>query len=376
MSMGREAENSRFVCKALVLVYDSVSEAFARGISMRDITPTIPLSVEGDSVQSADRFSTRVRRETGGVLRGESVDTVQVNIGLRCNLACRHCHVKSSPKRTEEMDWPTMKLVLDAVRASGAKTLDITGGAPEMNPLFQRFVIGAREMGAHVMVRTNLTIMLEPGYTDLPQFYRDHCVHLVASLPCYLKENVDRQRGLHVFEESVEVIQKLNAVGYGTENDLPLDLVYNPIGPSLPPAQDELEADYRRILLERFGIGFTRLIAITNLPIGRFLHDLRRQGRDEEYFTLLRDSFNAATLSGLMCRHQVHVGHDGTLYDCDFNYALNLPSHPSARRHIRDFDPQLWRRRRIVTGDHCFGCTAGCGSSCGGELVRDNAKCS
>lgn len=332
---------------------------------------TTSLTIEGGALRQdacAAGFNNRVRHETGDDLRGLSIDTVQVNIGLRCNLACRHCHVKSSPKRTEEMDWPTMQMVLDAVRVSGAKTLDITGGAPEMNPLFRRFVSASSATGVDVMVRTNLTIMLKPGYEDLPQFYRDYRTHLIASLPCYLKENVNRQRGLHVFEESIDVIQKLNAVGYGIESDLPLDLVYNPVGPSLPPAQEQLEADYRHILRERFGIRFTRLIAITNLPIGRFLHDLRRLGRDEEYLTLLRDSFNAATLPGLMCRHQLHIGHDGALYDCDFNYALHLSSHLPAARHLRDFTPARWRDRRIVTGDHCFGCTAGCGSSCNGSL--------
>lgn len=323
---------------------------------------SIPLTIEG-----ACGFDGRVVEAAGEPLRGSSIQTIQINIGLRCNLACRHCHVESSPKRTEAMDWPTLEMVLDARRRSGAETIDITGGAPEMNPYFRRFIREAVRAGGRVMVRTNLTIMLEDGYADMPLFYRDNGVHLIASLPCYMQKNVDRQRGLHVFEESVEVIQTLNRVGYGKRHDLPLDLVYNPLGPSLPPPQKQLEDDYRRVLREEFGIEFTRLIAITNLPIGRFQHDLNREGKGERYMQLLRDSFNPSTLDGLMCRHQVHVGHDGSLYDCDFNYALGLGTRPVG--HIRDFDPDRWLSRRIATGEHCYGCTAGCGSSCGGALT-------
>ncbi|MFW6060287.1 MAG: arsenosugar biosynthesis radical SAM (seleno)protein ArsS, partial [Phycisphaeraceae bacterium] len=244
-----------------------------------------------------------------------------------------------------------------------------TGGAPEMNPHFRRFVAAARAQNLHVMVRTNLTILLEPGYKDMPVFFRDHRAHLVASLPCYLEQNVNKQRGLRVYEQSIDVIQRLNGVGYGHSDTLPLDLVYNPLGPLLPPSQDKLEADYRRALDERFGIRFNKLYAIANLPIGRFLHDLRRQGRDGEYFDLLRQAFNPATLDGLMCRDQLHVSYDGTLHDCDFNYALNMPVDETLPRHIRDFDPDLHTRRRITTGGHCFGCTAGDGSSCGGAIT-------
>ncbi len=300
----------------------------------------------------------------GGELRGASIQTVQVNIGLTCNLACHHCHVESSPKRTEQMTRETMLLVLDAAERAGARIIDITGGAPEMIGDFRWFVAEARDRGFRVMVRTNLTILLADGYTDLPEFFRDNRVHLVASLPCYSEKNVDKQRGKHVFTESIEAIGRLNAIGYGIDPDLPLDLVYNPLGPSLPPDQAKLEADYRRELDQRFGIRFTRLITITNMPIGRFLHDLERDGRAEDYGRLLRDSFNPATVEPLMCRHQLHVSYDGTLYDCDFNYALGLSC-----GHIREFDPDSWLNRRIVTGEHCFGCTAGCGSSCGGALV-------
>ncbi len=326
------------------------------------------------TVFGEDDFGRRVVDECGAPLRGATIETVQINIGLRCNLACRHCHVESSPKRTEEMSWETMTHVLEAIRRAGSATLDITGGAPEMNPNFRRLVVAAREIGVDVIVRTNLTIMLEDGHSDEPEFVAAHGVRLIASLPCYLKKNVDRQRGLHVFDESIEVIRRLNDVGYGASDDLPLDLVFNPQGPSLPPPQAQLEADYRDVLRREFGIEFRHLIAITNLPIGRFHHDLERDGRAEAYLQLLRDSFNADTVDRLMCRHQLHVGHDGTLHDCDFNYALAMPSRSEtdgSALHIRDFDPQRWRARRIVTAGHCFGCTAGSGSSCGGAIIGD-----
>ena len=315
-------------------------------------------------------FDARVAGALGAArLTAASIRTVQVNIGLRCNLACHHCHVESGPKRSEVMDWPTMQLVLDAARAARAETLDITGGAPEMHPRFREFAAAAAAMGLRVMVRTNLTILLERGYEDLPEFFRDRQVHLVASLPCYLEPNVDKQRGKGVYGESIEAIRRLNALGYGSHERLALDLVYNPGGPKLPPPQDGLEVDYRRELLSRFGIRFTRLYTITNMAIGRFLHDLRRDGRDGDYLRLLREAFNPATVDGLMCRHQLHVGWDGTLYDCDFNFAIGLPVNPPARGHVTEFTPEAFLARRIATGEHCFGCTAGCGSSCGGALA-------
>jgi len=323
-------------------------------------SPPIDLTIDG---------ATPFDEAVGESLSGLSIDVMQLNIGLTCNLACHHCHVESSPGRDEQMDWPTMQLCLDAARRAGVQTLDLTGGAPEMNPHFRRLVDAAREMDLHVMVRTNLTIMLEPGYTDLPEFFRDRRAHLVASLPCYLEENVDKQRGKHVYTESIEAIRRLNAAGHGREDELPLDLVYNPVGPSLPPGQSELESAYRRQLRDRWGIEFTRLITITNMPIGRFLHDLRRDGRAAAYMQQLREAYNPGTVDGLMCRHQVHVGWDGTLYDCDFNFALALPAEPGGPPHIRHFDPRTFLHRRIATGAHCFGCTAGAGSSCGGTLA-------
>jgi len=325
--------------------------------------------VERGQVPLVDEFQRCVESATGAPLKARAIDTIQVNIGLTCDLACRHCHVESSPKRTEQMDWPTMMLVLRAARRAKAKTLDITGGAPELNPHLRHFITVARCRDLNVIIRTNLTIMLREGFEDFPRFYAENAVHLVASLPCYLPINVDQQRGLHVYEKSIEVIRRLNGVGYGTDQKLPLDLVYNPIGPALPPDQQELEDDYRRELDRRFGIKFTRLIAITNMPIGRFLRDLRRDDQDERYLQVLRESFNPQTVDRLMCRYQVHVSWDGTLHDCDFNYALRMGTMTLRVRHIRDFDPRALIGREIATGPHCFGCTAGHGSSCGGALT-------
>ena len=320
---------------------------------------TIPLTIE-----RATGFDEYV----GGPMHGLNVETVQVNIGLRCNLACHHCHVESSPKREEEMDWRTIIQVLEAGQRAGASTIDITGGAPEMHPHFRSFVNEALARGFAVMVRTNLTIMLHDGYEQMPRFFAERGVHLVASLPCYLPNNVDKQRGRHVYRDSVEVIRRLNAIGYGCEGGPVLDLVYNPLGPSLPPDQAELEQAYREALDREYGLRFNSLYAITNIAIGRFLHDLERDGKAVEYQQLLRDAFNPQTLEGLMCRHQLHVGHDGTMYDCDFNYALGLAVQ-GPQRHVRDFDPARFVQRRIATGEHCFACTAGCGSSCGGALA-------
>ncbi len=302
-------------------------------------------------------------------LRGEDIVTVQVNVGLRCNQSCLHCHLECSPQRPESMDWPTMIAVREAALAAGASRVDITGGAPELHPHLRAFIEDLRQAGLEVQVRTNLTVLLERGQEDTPQFFRDHAVRLVASLPCYLEQNVDAQRGPDVHRQSIEAIRRLNAVGYGVAEGLPLELVYNPAGPSLPPEQAALEQDYRRELRVRYGIEFTRLLTITNMPLGRFEQQLLQDDRAEGYRQLLSESFNPATVPGLMCRHQVSVGWDGTLYDCDFNLALRLPVDPGAPDHIGRFDPAALRGRRIVTGPHCLGCTAGHGSSCAGVII-------
>lgn len=314
-------------------------------------------------------FHHAIAEATGGPLTAASMRTVQVNIGLACNLACLHCHVESGPKRTEAMSRDTMADVLRVVEASGAEVVDITGGAPEMHPDFRWFVDEAQARGARVMVRTNLTILLEDGYTDLPQWFADRRVHLVASLPCYTSGNVDAQRGRGTFDGSIAALRALNAVGYGGREDLPLDLVYNPGGTGLPGPQAALEADYRRRLAADWDLTFTRLLTITNMPIGRFARDLHREGRLGAYLDTLASTFNPATIDGLMCRHQLHVAHDGRLYDCDFNYALGLGADAEGGTHIADVVPETFLRRRVATAAHCFGCTAGAGSSCGGALA-------
>jgi radical SAM/Cys-rich protein len=302
-------------------------------------------------------------------LRGLDIGIVQVNLGLRCNQSCAHCHVGASPGRIEMMSRETMEAVLEVAAAAGAELVDLTGGAPELHPDFRWFVRSLRERGLTVQVRTNLTVLLESGMEDLPGFFLDNRIRLAASMPCYLEENVRAQRGAKVYEKSVEAIRRLNALGYGSNPELPLDLVYNPGGPFLPPDQSALQEDYKRELKERFGITFTRLLTIANMPIGRFLSRLREQNEERSYMQLLRDAFNAGTLEGLMCRHQINVGWDGTIYDCDFNLALGLPVDHGAPDHIRRFDEQALAKRRIVTGEHCYGCTAGGGSSCRGALV-------
>jgi radical SAM/Cys-rich protein len=321
--------------------------------------------MEGNKMANMNDFEKGI----AGGLYSMQIDTLQVNLGLRCNQQCNHCHLEASPQRPEMMEWPVMELVLEAVRSSRCRLVDLTGGAPELNPHFRRFVTDLRRTGCTVQVRTNLTVLLEPGMEGLPEFFREHEAHLVASMPCYLEENVSAQRGKGVYEKSIAVIRRLNALGYGVEPSLPLNLVYNPGGAFLPPLQVALEEDYRRELGNRFGIAFTRLLTITNMPLGRFRAYLSRQSLETSYITLLRKSFNPDTVDGLMCRHQISIGWDGTLYDCDFNLALGLPVNHGAPDHIHAFRPaELWKRR-IVTGEHCFGCTAGAGSSCGGALV-------
>jgi len=308
-------------------------------------------------------------RAVGGPLTAADIEIFQVNITLTCNLQCSHCHVASSPLRRESMAWPTMLAVIRAAVASGARLVDITGGAPEIHPRYRDFVRRCREAGLAVQTRTNLTILLARAFRDMPAFFRENAVPLVASLPCYLEENVDGQRGSGVFRDSIEALKILNREGYGIEPGLELDLVYNPVGPHLPPPQDRLEERYRAELRERFGIEFTRLFTFTNMPIGRYLDDLARQGRAEAYTAMLERAYNAATVPNLMCRHQVSVGWDGTVYDCDFNLALGLPASGEFAPTIHDFDPARFLARRIVTGSHCFGCTAGAGSSCRGSLA-------
>ena len=253
------------------------------------------------------------------------IETVQVNVGLQCNQSCTHCHLECSPARDEVMDWDTMSTVKAAALRAGVSLVDITGGAPELNPHLRKFIADLQTSGLTVQVRTNLTVLLEESQEGMIEFFRDHAVRLVASMPCYLEQNVTVQRGPEAYQRSIEAIRRLNEAGYGNEDGMQLNLVYNPAGPFLPPDQAELERDYRRELQSRFGINFSHLLTITNMPLGRFRRQLQAEGREEEYIKLLENAFNPATLPGLMCRHQVSVGWDGTLYDCDFNLALRCP---------------------------------------------------
>ncbi len=303
-------------------------------------------------------------------LRAIGIEVLQVNVGKLCNQTCRHCHVDAGPERREVMSRETMAICLDVLARAGAPTLDVTGGAPEMNPHFRWLVAEASAMGRHVIDRCNLTILLAPGYDDLPEFLAERRVEVVASLPCYLPQNTDAQRGAGVFEKSIAALRRLNAVGYGRpESGLVLTLVYNPVGPSLPPPQPGLEAAYRRELADRYGVTFNRLFTITNMPISRFLDDLIREGRQEEYMEKLATAYNPAAVAGVMCRTTLSVGWDGRLYDCDFNQMLGLGLRAGLPRHVRDFDPEKLADRQIVTANHCYGCTAGSGSGCQGAIV-------
>lgn len=304
-------------------------------------------------------------------LRAAGTRILQVNVGKRCNQTCRHCHVDAGPDRVEVMSRATMQLCLDALSHSDIATLDITGGAPEINPDFRWFVKQARGLGRHVIDRCNLTILLVPHFEDLPDFLAQHRVEVVASLPCYLPENTNWQRGNGVFEKSIVALRRLNQAGYGkTNTGLMLTLVYNPIDQSLPPSQAMLEDTYREELSARYGIVFNRLFTITNMPISRFLADLIETGRYEEYMEKLIAAYNPAAAAGVMCRTMVSVGWDGQLYDCDFNQMLDLGLSEGLPRLIRDYDPMLMASRRIVTGQHCYGCTAGNGSGCQGAIAK------
>ena len=299
------------------------------------------------------------------------LEILQVNLGYLCNLSCTHCHVNAGPKRTELMDAATVDTVLEVLTKLGVTTLDLTGGAPEMNPEFRRLVIAARALGVTVIDRCNLTILNEPGYEDLAAFLAQQGVKVVASLPCYSQANVDGQRGKGVFESSISGLKKLNALGYGDSGSgLELDLVYNPGGAFLPPAQAGLEVDYKRELNDRFGIKFNNLLTLTNMPISRFGSMLISKGQFNNYMQLLRDNYAEHNLDNVMCRSTVSVDWQGRLFDCDFNQMLELPlEHKDfATPHISDLLAMDFKHNPIVVADHCFGCTAGQGSSCGGAL--------
>jgi radical SAM/Cys-rich protein len=332
--------------------------------------PLVQLRIYDHKTPELPAFSQKLAEVGLDPLRAKGIEILQVNVGKLCNQTCAHCHVDAGPDRPEVMSRETMQYCLAALRSSRIGLVDLTGGAPELNPHFEWFVDQVLSLGCKVQVRSNLTILTARKYRHLPRFFSDRELTVVSSLPCYTAENTDRQRGEGVFEKSLEALRMLNAVGYGQAGTgLELHLVYNPLGASLPPCQEMLESDYRRILGEQYGIVFNNLFCITNMPISRFLDFLLREGLYETYLTRLVESFNPAAARGVMCRNLVSVGWDGRLYDCDFNQMLELPLASTSPRHIRDFDLQKLEERRIVTRRHCFACTAGAGSSCGGEIA-------
>jgi len=337
---------------------------------LMDCSVDASLPVVGDHPS----FDASLRTSGAGPLRRGRVTTLQVNVGKLCNMACHHCHVEAGPKRTEIMSREVAARVVEVLAHNpGVELVDLTGGAPELNPSFRWLVSEARRLGRRVIDRCNLTVLCEPGMEDLGRFLAEHQVEVVASLPCYQRENVEKQRGRGAFGKSVEALRALNELGYGRPGSgLVLDLVYNPVGASLPPAQASLQAAYERELAEMFGVRFNRLLTITNMPIQRFARLLERTGQHEAYMSLLVNHFNAATMPGLMCRSLLSIGWDGRLYDCDFNQMLELPlgadldAGPPTLSRLGSLDPL--EGARIATGDHCYGCTAGAGSSCGGAL--------
>jgi radical SAM/Cys-rich protein len=307
-------------------------------------------------------------------LRHRNTEVLQINVGKLCNLTCVHCHVNAGPKRKEIMTRATIDRLIDWVAKTDIPTVDLTGGAPEMIPDFKYLVerVKALTPPRHIIDRCNLTILLEPGFEDYAQFLARHEIEIIASMPCYSPANVNAQRGEGVFDASIKALQLLNSLGYGRDPRLPLHLVYNPNGAFLPGPQEELEADYKRELHEHFGIVFNKLYTITNLPIARFASYLKNNNLLGDYMALLNDAFNPATVNGLMCRNTINVSWQGEVFDCDFNQMLKMHwsrAGESDALHLWDVDPACVENREILTGDHCFGCTAGAGSSCGGALL-------
>lgn len=329
------------------------------------------LNTTSADTSALPRFADALRGADLYPLRPTALEIFQVNVGKMCNQACRHCHVDAGPDRKEIMTRATMQACLDVLATLGDVTVDLTGGAPEMNPDFRWFVQEIHALGKKIMVRCNLTIIVaNPKYHDLPEFFRDHQVHVVSSLPFYDARHTDRQRGAGVYDESMRAMAMLNAVGYGHEGSgLRFDLVYNPVGALLPGPQAALEADFKRELHRKHGVVFNSLICITNMPISRFLEFLVDSGNYQAYMEKLVHAFNPAAAAGVMCRNTLSVGWDGALYDCDFNQMLDLPVAAAASRSIMNVDLEALRDRTIVVNQHCYGCTAGAGSSCGGQIT-------
>jgi len=303
-------------------------------------------------------------------LAATGITVFQINVGKLCNQTCHHCHVDAGPDRKEIMTRETAELCIRALAQTEIPTVDITGGAPELNPNFRWLVEQARALGRHVIDRCNLTVLLLAAQADTAEFLAQHRVEVIASLPYYRAAQTDAQRGAGVFEKSIEALRRLNALGYGREDTgLLLNLVYNPVGAFLPPKQESIEPQFKRELERKHGVVFNRLYTITNMPISRFLEFLLQTGNYEGYMERLVNAFNPAAAGGVMCRYTISVGWDGTLYDCDFNQMLEMPIGYGASHHIRNFDAEALHRRRIVTANHCYGCTAGVGSSCAGSIA-------
>jgi len=321
-----------------------------------------------------NRFAQKLAEHSISLSRGRP-EILQVNVGKLCNLTCMHCHVNAGPKRKEIMARKTIDRIIDWLARTDVPTVDLTGGAPEMIPDFRYFIEQVKSLlpHRHIIDRCNLTILLERGYEDLAAFLARNEVEIVASMPCYTPENVNAQRGEGVFEGSIAALKVLNSLGYGIDPDLLLHLIYNPVGAFLPPSQNELEADYKRELKKHFGIVFNNLYTLTNLPVGRFASYLWHNNKLDEYMELLIQAFNPATIDGLMCRNTVSVGWRGEVYDCDFNQQLGMQwsrcNGGNKPMFLWDVDPDSLQDRQIMTGDHCFGCTAGAGSSCGGAIL-------
>lgn len=336
--------------------------------------PGVQLEVinsHSDKLASLPSFREKLEAIDLFPLRPTGIEIFQMNVGYMCNMTCKHCHVDAGPDREEVMSRETFELCLQALRDSDIETVDLTGGAPEMNPHFRWFVKQVSALGKHVIVRTNLTILTTaPKYRALPEFFARHGVEVTCSLPFYSKFRTDRQRGRGTYDKSIAALRKLNGVGYGCEGSgLLLNLVYNPNGAFLPAGQDQLEQDFKRELKRKHDIVFNSLFTITNLPISRYLRFLLMSGNLDEYMEKLVASFNPSAARGVMCRNTLSVGWDGRLYDCDFNQMLQMETGGEAPSHIRDFNEERLNERQIRVNQHCFGCTAGAGSSCGGETT-------
>lgn len=331
---------------------------------------SVPVQLKPSETDRNRQYSfSRVLTQHGheGLTRNRLLD-LQINVGKLCNQACTHCHVDAGPKRTEIMTWETMLRLIDWSRKNDIVSVDITGGAPELNPNFRKFVVELRTLGIRVMSRCNLTVLFENGQHDLADWYAANEVTLVCSLPCYTRDNTDNQRGKGVFEKSIAALQLLNSVGYGSKTGLTLDLVYNPGGAFLPPDQKQLEIDYKEKLFSDYGIVFNNLYALANLPVSRFEHGLTRDDEFDGYMQLLLDHFNPQTLDSLMCKTLLSVDWTGRVYDCDFNQMLELPLAGKEKKFLWEISAKELYKQKIATRYHCFGCTAGAGSSCGGAL--------